>query len=145
MPVTAKLSVVTQAIVDLLVANAVPLGVGTSDIYYGDIEKVPRSPSIAVEPVERPRELAGVSMQVENAFTVYIFVYVLGIDSSQDLRKSCDVLAESIEDVLHTNKKLSGLLIQSWVTNFESGYAVRGGVLLKCVRLTWNGVSKTMI
>jgi hypothetical protein len=145
MVVTAKLSVVAQAIVDLIKANNVLLDVGLEDVYYGDVEKVPRSRTITVEPVERPRDLAGAPMQVGNTFTVYIYVYVTGIESDHSLRKQCDELTEDIEDVLHSDKKLGGLLIQSWVTNFESGYAVRGGVLLKCDRITWVGTNKTMI
>lgn len=147
MTLTTKTSVVTQAIIDLLEANSVSLGL--KQVFYGDEELIPKYPSVGVDPGPLRRNYTGESLRTDNNFTVYLMVYHGAIRSAQITRKAADVLAETIVDLLHTNVRLgegsAQLLIDSLVTVTEPGFAKRGNELLQTTRIQWTGYNKTAL
>jgi hypothetical protein len=125
----------------------------TSDnIYYGDQERIPRSPAVCIEPGLKTRELEGAPQQTRNTFNVYILVYALGPELMK-VRAQCDEIGEAIETLLHKDLQLrNGLppgsdnetVIHGFVQSFESSYAFRPG-LVRTVRMLWQGTTKTRL
>lgn len=148
---THKLETVAQRIKSLIVANQVPLLI--DDIWYGDQEMLPAGRTVCVEPVNVTRPMKGVPDMVQNDFSVVVLVYVERIGEVQALRSECNLLAEAIEDLLHTRLDLSDaagtpgsdIVIHGWVTENLSGYTPKQGRLVRSSRLSWQGFSKTSL
>lgn len=163
---TDKLTVVT-ATIQSVIATAASAGtikaltasadgsfptLDTNDLYYGDQERIPRVPSVCVEPGTKTRELEGVPQTTRNTFVVYVLVYMAGPELMA-VRKQCDEIGEAIETVLHQDLQLlNGLpessanetVIHGFVQSFESSYALRPG-LFRTVRMMWQGTTKTRL
>lgn len=142
---TDRLSVVSNYIYDLLTTNKTALGL--QDVFFGDQQKVPRTPAVAVEPGVYTRELSGLGGKgrTDNNFTVYVLVYVSNIRDEQLNNKDVITLSEAIMDKLHLDVTMSGNVIHGRVTSIEPGYASRGGALMRFGRITWEGLTKTLI
>jgi hypothetical protein len=139
---TDRNSVVTQAIVDLLKNNWEVIGCpGPDDIYYGDQSRYPRTPSIAVEPTTQPRELNQTGLQQRIQFSIYIFVYHGPVKRTEVRKKEIDEIAERTVGVLHTDRRLNGLVIHGHPTSVEPGFVSRGGTLQEVHRILWEGIS----
>ncbi len=143
MPNTDSLIDVADQLKILLEQYQTTLGI--ADVYYGDQVLVPRTPTVCVEPLEKVRELAGVSDRTENTIQVGIMIYHGQVTSSQITRRECDVFAEQVEKVLHLDRQLGGLLIYGFCNRLESGYAERNGALMFSSRLTYQGLTKTRL
>jgi len=119
---------------------------GISQVYYGEQQLYPEVPAVAIEPIMLDRILAGTGIggSTENSFTVYIYIYHGTLEEVQKSRKQCDKLAADIERVLHHNLQLNGIIVHGFVTKCENGQANRGQ-LLGATRLTWEGLSKTLL
>lgn len=145
MPYTKSIPVVVQAIHDLLVANAVPAIVSRAqDIYYGEQRLIPQFPAIVVEALPKDRDYAN-TRQYGITFRVSILVLWGSVDSTAEVnRKEVDQKAEAIEDVLHSDKDLGGLLVRNTghVVRIEPRVALRGAPKMRASRLTWMGESR---
>ena len=137
MSLTDSLVTVVDAVVAKLEAAADDLGL--TDVFYGDQELIPRSPAACVETGTKDRSLRGATRRTDNAFTVYVLVYHSEVRSPQSNRRDADVLAESIETLLHQDKTLGGLVTHCYVTRLESGYSRKQNALLRSSRLTFVG------
>lgn len=144
MPTADRLSTVASAVKALLDADTT---LGLREVYYGDQEKIPATPSVCVEPSLLSRELAGIGGkgQTQNQFVVYVICYLAKIQDEQITRLASDQLAEAIMDVLHSSITMSGTVVHGFVTAVEYGYTRRTGALSRVARLTWTGMSKTAI
>ena len=148
MPNTDSLYTVTKAIQTLLQANYVALELDRpEDVTYGDQDKIPRTPFLCVEsgPKTRTIDGKGASGRTENNFTVFIMCYISNIRSVQENREDADLFAEQIEALLHSDVQLGGIVIHGFVTSIEPGYATRSGALMRVARITWQGLTKTLI
>lgn len=137
---TDSLEEIVTHIVDFL-ENKTELGL--QDVYYGDQTVIPRTPCLAVEGVEKVRELKGIPFQTENTFQVSLLLYHAKVQSNEMTRKQCDAHAHEVEAALHEDVTFEGLVIWGFVRRIESGYATRGGNLMYASRLTWEGLTKT--
>ena len=153
-PYPADLTVINQALVDKIVAGigagAYTLPFTAADVYYGDQERLPRTPSICVESGDRPRNLAGVPNMTENVFTHFILVYHNPVAELQQTRKDVDHLAYQIEHWLHQDLQLKDSggnprLIYGFVINHESGFTFKRETLYRTARLTFQGKNKTSL
>lgn len=142
---TDKLSVVTQYIVDLLRENWYGVTATDKDIYYGDEPKYPRYPSVAVEAGPHLSPLTQTGLQMQHEFTIYILIIHAPITDQQTAKKDTDQRAEAVRDILHTDRRLGGLVIHGHVGEIEPGFVTRGGEKLVASRLTWTGISKSTI
>lgn len=150
MPNTDQIEVVTQAVVDRLRTAASVAAIGlrdADDVAYGDQKLIPRTPYVTVESGSLERSIAGIGGkgQTLNDFTVYILAYTSKVQSNQENRKQSDALSTTIVRQLEDDIKFGELLIHSHVQRIEPGFTTRSGDLMRTVRLTWVGQSKTMI
>lgn len=141
---TASLADVGEALFNYYEENKSQLGL--EDVWYGDQSLYPRVPCLAIEPLTVDRVLAGTGIggQTDNRFTVYIYIYHGTLIEVQESRKTCDRLASDVEEATHKNLQLNGIIVHGYITKYESGQADRGS-LLGVTRLTWEGISKTLL
>lgn len=148
---TDSLDAATQYVIDKLKANASVLvtstgvTVGAEDIYYGDQDKMPRTPSICVDPNVRRRDLQGVSFRTDNNFVIHILVYHSKLQDNQLTRKEAQQISEAIETLLHQDPQLGGLVIHSFCSLNESGYVYRNNTMYRTNRITFEPYSKTRL
>lgn len=148
---TDSLDAVTQYVVDKLRANAAVLKsssnvvVDAADIYFGDQDKMPRTPSICVDPGNRRRDLQGVSFRTDNNFTIYILVYHSKVQDNELTRKEAQQISEAVETLLHLDPQLGGLVIHSYCSLNESGYVYRQNTMYRTNRVTFEPYSKTRL
>lgn len=141
---TANLTDVTQAVTDLLLANQPTLG--AKEILYGDIDRVPKTPTVTVESGAVESDWPpNPTFWTQHNFTVYVMCYFCKVVEQAQLKKEADAFAESVRDIIHLNKTLNGIVIHGNVTMFEPGIARRGGAKLRANRLTVRYISKTHI
>lgn len=150
MPNTDSFVVVTKAIESKLKlpASVATLGLDSAeDVTYGDQEKIPRTPFICVESGPKIRELSGIGGKgrTDNRFTVFIMCYISEVRSVQLNREEADTLAEQVELLLHEDVTLGGKVIHGFVTGIEPGFSTRSGKLMRVARITWQGLTKTLI
>jgi hypothetical protein len=146
MPLTDRIDVFTQVIYDLIITNKTPLGL--ADVWYGDEDKVPTTPCVAVSSGEKTRVLDGASRRTLVDLTCYLMVYFEKIQGTEQNRKEAETLAEDVEAVLHADSTLGGIVVHSYVSRSEPGYASRGRsprALLSVTRLTFTGISKVSL
>lgn len=140
MSLTDSIVTYTGAIKSLIEANNVVLGF--QGIYYGDQQNIPKSPSLAVEPGTKVREIAGASRAVTVTLTSYVLIYHSRIEDTQNTRFETDLFAESVERLIHTSPTLSGIVVHCFVSSYESGYTYRNGTTWRSARLTVEGLTR---
>lgn len=142
---TDRFSPVIEYIFDKLKENQVSLQL--QDVYYGDQNMIPRTPAACVDPGNFTKELSGIGGKgrTDNSTTVYIMVYIARVSDMQAARKEINELSEKIMDVLHEDVTLGGLVVHGLVTSIEPGYATRGQVTMRAARITWQGLTRTLI
>lgn len=151
--ITDSVDTVTQYVVDKIKIAATAHDIVTTsgvtldsaDIYYGDQEKFPRSPSVCVDPGSRTRTLQGVSYRTDNNFSIYILVYHAKIQDNQQTRKEVQQLSEQIETLLHADPTLGGYVVHCFCGLNESGYVYRQNTMYRTCRITFDVYSKTRL
>lgn len=138
-----KPSVVTQAVFDLWNTNKLTLGL--ADVWYGDQELNPRTPSVSVESGTYNRELQGAQNATVNHFIVESTLYVARIGDNQANLKASEQLAEAMMDLIHQDLNLGGLVYYGFVTTITPGVVRKGNSLMRATRITWEGDSKTRL
>lgn len=137
---TDSIVVFCDAILDLLVAHKDELGI--QDVYWGDQVKIPRVPSVCVEPTIKSRDLQGVPRRTLNTFEAYVIIYHARLQDVQITARESALFAEAVETVFHLDAQFSGLFIHTLCTSIEPGFATRAGTNYRASRLTCTGISK---
>jgi hypothetical protein len=150
MPLTDSLKVFSEYLESLLNTNGGPLGLatqpdGTPAVYYGDQSRIPVTPTACVDPGEKRQTLNGAPRRVEINFTTYILLYHNPVKGVETLTKESDAIAEAIEDVIHTDAQMGGIVVHSLVSVIEYGYQTRGNTLYRVSRLTVEGRSQVQL
>lgn len=140
---TDSMTVVGKYVEGLLRTNQVALAL--ADVFYGDQERIPRTPAACVEPGDKRRSLNGVPRRTLVDITIYIIVYHYRIRDPQDIREENDLKAEAIETLIHTDCRLGGYVIDSMVTSVESGFQAKGNSLFRASRLTIGARSQVQL
>lgn len=114
---------------------------GIVDVYYGDQSRIPRTPTVCVEPGEKRNALHGAPRRVEVTIETYVLVYHNAVSSTQTIREEDDALAEAIENLIHGQPYMKNAAgddqaVDSLVTRIESGFQQRSAALLRASRLT---------
>lgn len=151
--ITDSVDVITQYVVDKIkaacsagtIVTTTGVVASADDVYYGDQEKFPRSPSVCVDPGNRQRVLQGVSFRTDNNFSLYILVYHARIQDNQLTRKEAQQLSEQIETLLHQDPTLGGNVVHSFCSLNESGYVYRAATMYRTNRITFEPYSKTRL
>jgi hypothetical protein len=120
---------------------------GVEYIFYRDQEKIPSFPAICVEPGPLTKTLTGVGGKgrTDNNFTVFLIVYIGHIGAQEEASKESDKLAELLMDIIHEDMTLGGLVAHGFVAEITPGYSFREKATIKAARLTWRGLSKTLM
>ena len=127
--------------------------VDPSNVYYGDQDRIPATPSICIDPGDKTRSLAGAPNMTLNEFEIYVIIYHNKIQEMQLTRKEADQLAYEVEFMLHQDLQLktnpsdvnSGLLIHGFVNKVEPGYTTKANTTYRSTRLTYYGQNKTSL
>lgn len=139
MALTKDATVVSQNILDTLESNKVVLGLrGT---YYGLQNLIPEYPAACVESGTKNR-IMRMARKHEIIIRTHIMVYHSEVQSSEVTKKEVEQFAEAIENKLHEDNTLDGLVIWGYVTSIDHGVARRDDVMLRAARLTWEGLSR---
>lgn len=124
---------------DLFTARMNDLGLKA--VFYGDQETLPVTPCLCIETGQKTRELRGMPKRYNLTMELYILIYHSGLVDVQTQRRNNDVLAETIEDVVHEDHNLkredgTNRFIDSVVNTSEPGYVTKGGNPVRATRLT---------
>jgi len=144
MALTDKASVVAQAVLALLLENKDSLGL--DQVYYGDQLNIPNAKCAAVRVGRKTRERAGVAGpggRMMNYMPITINVYNSTVTDEGSARLVVDQLAEAIEDKLHEDITLGGIILDGFVSEWDPDPVFRTGSLFRTVQLTFQARSKT--
>lgn len=143
---TAYTSVLAKAIFDKLVANKIALGL--ADVFYGDHNDIPRSPTAVVVPGRKIRNLVGVqgpAGRTENELYVYIDIHDSKVSDETTQRLILDRLAETVEVKLHEDTTWGGIIIHGYVTSWDPAVTFFQQGEFRSVRMTFVGRSRTLL
>lgn len=135
-----------QAIIESVKEEVTP---AIADIWYGDQQQLPRTPTVCIVADGKRRELSGAPRRMMNTLTCYVVVYHSKIQDVQMNSKESDKLAEQLETAIHADPTLGGLVIHCYVTQVDAGqstkYVNTTATMYRSTRLTVEGISKTML
>jgi hypothetical protein len=114
-------------------------------LYGDDLGKIAETPTACVETGPKTNEFNGIPRRVMVIQDVYIIIYHERVSDSQQNQRTSEILSDAIEDLLHQDATLGGVVISSYVRNTEPGYVVRGGAQIKASRLTLQTTSQVML
>lgn len=141
---TDSLAVATLYLFNLIDAQKVTLGL--ADNFYGDQQKIPRTPTTCVFASQKYREIQGAPRRVQNTLEMYVHLYISKVTDSDLDWKQADTLAEAVEGVIHADPTFGGLGYHSLVTSNEAGYLRRPmNSMFKGNRLMVQLMSKTQL
>lgn len=144
MPLTDKASVVAQVVLNLLSDNKDSLGL--DEVYYGDQLNIPNAKCAAVRVGRKTRERAGAAGpggRMMNYMPITINVYNSTVTDEASARLIVDQLAEAIEDLLHQDITLGGVILDGFVSEWDPDPVFRTGSMFRVVQLTFQARSKT--
>lgn len=96
--------------------------------------------------MRRTLDGAGGKGRTLNNFEVFLIIYVGEITAGvQTTRLESERLGEKVMDVLHEDVTMGGLVHHGYVHSLEPGYSIKAKALVRAVRITWRGESKTLI
>jgi hypothetical protein len=136
------MSIITQAIVDLLKGDS---SLGLKEVYYGDQGGIPLVPSATVELENKTREYNQTGIQTNVTPQFSIIVYHGLIADVQKIKKELDQFVQKVENKIHEDNTLGGLVISGIVTSVEPGIAAVGQAQFYAHRLTWEAIIKERI
>lgn len=140
MPFLTSAPAVTDLIHGVLETNKVALGL--RGVWYSDQRLVPDYPAAMVQTLTKSRTYRALR-QYELGFGVAITLLVGKVDSSEVNVKDTELLAEAVEDLLHTDKQFGGAVYDSFVSRIEPGrFLMPNSVMVKASRLTWVAESR---
>jgi hypothetical protein len=142
MALTDLMSVVTSALIEILEAEKAAYGI--RQVFDGDVSIVPETPSVAVIPGQKNRELYGAGLMTKVDLSVALMIYHNRLQETQKTQREVIELSEGIEELFHRhgNQTLGSLVIFGMFTMVEPGYADRQGTVLRTTRMTWEAQSR---
>jgi hypothetical protein len=145
---TDSMYVVAKYLEKLLTDNQATLGF--ADVFYGDQDRIPRTPAACVETGEKSRELVGAPRRTEVTITNYILVYHNPVKSVETIREEDDLLSELVESLVHQDPQMKDAegedqVIDSLVTSVESGYQQKSNTLFRASRITVEARSRVQL
>ncbi len=138
----SDMSVITQAIVDLLEGDA---SLGLKEVYYGDQGGIPLSPSATVELGNKTRDYNQTGLMTNVIPQIIIVIYHGLVADVQIIKKELDQFVQAVEDKLHVDNTLGGLVISGIVSSVEPGTAIIGSAQFYAHRMTWEAMIKERI
>lgn len=140
---TDSVAVLAAYLETLLKANQVTLNV--ADVFYSDQQRIPRTPTICVDPSSKTREIIGAPRRTKNVMEVYIILYFSRVIDVQVNSRDSDAMCDAVEAIVHADPTLGNLVIHSLVTHTEAGYRIREDTQFRAARLTVQAESQSML
>lgn len=140
-PLKGSLLTYSEAIQNLLDENLELVGLVKT--YYGDQNLIDTTPVACVEPDQKDQSYKGTNMYAQN-LSCFILVYTSKVNSPQINRKDSDQISEDIETLIHKNRTLGGIVIDTIVSNITSGIADKKNGLFRASRITCTAKSQTL-
>jgi hypothetical protein len=138
---------VAEAIRALLEANKVVLLL--DDVLYGNHIMIPRSSAAVVMPLGKRRQLAGVSApggRTLNQLMVGVDLHWSKVGDEETERKNADSRGTAVEDMLHNDTTLSGIVIHGFVTQVDRGESqFANNSMFRSVRMVYEAQTKTYL
>jgi hypothetical protein len=116
-----------------------------ADVWIGDMNKLPRTPAVTLEPGEKRREYNGLPRKTLVILEAFVCVYYGAVQDVELNLQGSISLAEQIEAVLHQDAQLGGNVISSMVTMSEPGVVMKSGALTRATRLTFQAQSQQLL
>ena len=138
----SDMSVINQAIVELLKGDP---DLGLKEVYYGDQGGIPSVPSATVELGSKTREYNAIGIQTNVTPQISIIIYHGLTVDVQTIKKELDQFVQAVEDKLHEDNTLGGLVISGIVSSVEPGVAVVGQAQFYAHRMIWTAIIKERI
>lgn len=154
MPDTQPLSdsslVIAERWFQILTINKAALGL--EDVWFGDQQMVPRTPTLCVEPGLKRRTLFAAQNRTENEIDTYFLIYHSPISEMQDARRETMRVAEAVEHFLHLNhlrlfaaNGTTQLTVHGYCTDMDPGYSRKQNTTYNAVQMTWRNLTKTWL
>lgn len=149
-PYPGDLTVIAQLLVDKITLAKATFRVPVIDVFYGDQDRIPHTPSVCVEPNAMQRNLEGAPNMTMNEFEVFILVYHNAVQELQKARKEVDQVAYDISKLIHQDLQLKNggatpNVIHGFIRAQESGYTFKQNTLFRSARLTYYCKNKTSL
>jgi len=149
MPHTHKTTIVALAIRDIIKANRAVIGLDDNDfVAYGDHNNFPTGKAVTVTSGTKRRTLAGVTGpggRTLNNMEVVISIYYSVLENEETARLAVDVMAENVEDLLHEDTTVGGIIIHGFVQEWVPGILYRETSMFRVVQLHFVGQTKTNV
>jgi len=146
-PLTASLVEFCKGIEAKLNTNIAQLAYdgNPARVFYGEQDKYPTTPTFAVEPVRKERDVN--NQKLQRVFDLYFTANVIGYlsrvhEGEEIVREEVDRLGEIAETILNSDHTLGGLTLDLLVESVESGFAYKKDSKYKAVILTVRGRSR---
>jgi len=131
--------VITQRVVDILTEAADELTL--KGVYYGYQQLIPTFPALSVESGRKARVGNG-THRFEIRFSVLMMLEHGQIQSTEVNKKESEELSELVEQKIHEDFTLGGLVLFGYITNIDPGVRLRESEMIRATRLTWEGLSR---
>lgn len=123
----------------ILEANMTQLGL--QGVYYGDQDKIPHYPAATVQSGGKDRTQRSLH-EWGIILRATIFIHHGKVQSSEVTLEEMDGIVEEVENVVHGNLTLNGSVIFGYITTVNPGVALRGEVMVRSTRMTYEAQSK---
>lgn len=143
-PFTDSTEVVANYILTMM--QGVQVANGIRDVFYGDEQKLPHTPTVCVVPGPESEVYQGAGGRpVMITFLTYVMVYFAKLADKQQNVHASLTLATTLKHVIHADVTLGGNVIDCLVTNVDPGMALKSGTLMDASRLTLRSRSKVVL
>lgn len=142
---TDSLFVVTDYLFTLMTSNKNTFTPHVQDVFYGDEQRIPRTPAITVAASQKVRELEGAPRRVRNVLDVFVNVFFSDVRAVELNHRAADQLSEQVEAVIHADITFGGIVINSMVVLNEAGFLNRRESTFRGNRLIVQVMTKTSL
>lgn len=118
---------------------------GLQDVFYGDQNKIGRTPTLCIEPGDTSWELNGIPRRALAQITIYFLLYHSTIASAEENREANDLLTKSVIAFINQDVDLGGLVVHGLVVDAESGYSQKGNSFFRATRIAYRGTSQVQL
>lgn len=144
-------TVLALAIRDLIEANKVDLQI--DDVFYGNHSVIPQASAAVVTAMGKRRALAGVSGpggRTDNTLMIGIDLHWARVGTEETERQEADSRGTALEQLLHEDTTMGGIIIHGFVTDVDRGDSVLANAvgsqsMFRTVRMLYSGRTKTYL
>lgn len=147
MPHTDDDTVVALYIFNLITTNMVALQL--NDVLYGNHNNIPSASAAVVTSGGKLRSVVGVQApggRSENQLVVQIALHWSKVGDEATERQAADDRATALEQLLHEDTTMGGLVIHGFVEDVNRGESqMANNSMFRSVVMTWRGKTRTAI